>query len=369
MGRHVARPLGRRHAGRRDAQLHARDRPARIEPEPAPRRALHARSTRRVDVRIHRGRSDDLDETVDRANSDAADRRSHLRICVPRGKLRDDQPAQGRAAARKRISFDCQADDTMKIQTRLTRLFFACAVAFAAATSLSAQSKSLSRTADGHPDLQGVYNVATMTPVERPGEYCNRLVLTKEEVAAIEGQERERQAKGAEPSQGDRQAPQVGGDRSPTNSYLEGLFRAGGGIVGGYNLFWIAPGSQLARVDGQAHSSLIVDPADGRVPPMKAEARARNEAILARRVSPDAAEGAPAGPAGAYDGPEARPLAERCLLGFSSTSGPPTLPNYWYNNLKQVVQTRDTVMILNEMVHDARIIRIGGQHLPAAVRL
>jgi len=256
----------------------------------------------------------------------------------------------------------------MKIQTRLTRLFFACTVAFAAATSLSAQSKSLSRTADGHPDLQGVYNVATMTPVERPGEYGNRLVLTKEEVAAIEGQERERQAKGAEPSQGDRQAPQVGGDRSPTNSYLEGLFRAGGGIVGGYNLFWIAPGSQLARVDGQAHSSLIVDPADGRVPPMKAEARARNEAILARRVSPDAAEGAPAGPAGAYDGPEARPLAERCLLGFSSTSGPPTLPNYWYNNLKQVVQTRDTVMILNEMVHDARIIRIGGTHPPATVR-
>jgi len=256
----------------------------------------------------------------------------------------------------------------MTIHTRITRLFFACAVASAAAASLSAQSKSLSRAADGHPDLQGVYNVATMTPVERSGEYGNRLVLTKEEVAAIEGQERERQAKGAEPSQGDRQAPQVGGDRSPTNSYLEGLFRAGGGIVGGYNLFWIAPGSQLARVDGQARSSLIVDPADGRVPPMKADARARNEAILARRVSPDAAEGAPEGPAGAYDGPEARPLAERCLLGFSSTSGPPTLPNYWYNNLKQVVQTRDTVMILNEMVHDARIIRIGGTHPPANVR-
>ena len=257
----------------------------------------------------------------------------------------------------------------MTIQTRITRLFFASAVAAAAAASLSAQSKTpLLRTADGHPDLQGVYNVATMTPVERPAEYGNRLVLTKEEVAGIEGHERERQVKGAEPSQGDRQAPQVGGDRSPTNSYLEGLFRAGGGTVGGYNLFWIAPGSQLARVDGQARSSLIVDPADGRVPPMKAEARARNEAILARRVSPDAAEGAPAGPAGSYDGPEARPLAERCLLGFSSTSGPPTLPNYWYNNLKQVVQTRDTVMILNEMVHDARIIRIGGTHPPANVR-
>jgi hypothetical protein len=256
----------------------------------------------------------------------------------------------------------------MKTGTRVSRLLFACALASAAA-SLSAQSRGpLARTADGHPDLQGVYNVATMTPVERPAEYGNRLVLTKEEVAAIEAHERARQTKGAQPSQADRQAPEIGGDRSPTNSYLEGLFRAGGGTVGGYNLFWIAPGSQLARVDGQARSSLIVDPADGRVPLMKPEARARNEAILARRVSPDAAEGAPAGPAGAYDGPEARPLAERCLLGFSSTSGPPTLPNYWYNNLKQVVQTRDTVIILNEMVHDARLIRIGGAHPPAHIR-
>ena len=259
----------------------------------------------------------------------------------------------------------------MNLNTYAPRFVFACAAAFAAAITVSAQSpakSALPRTVDGHPDLQGVFNVATMTPVERPAEYGNRLTLTKEEVAAIESHERERQVKGAEPSQSDRQAPEVGGDRSPTNSYLEGLFRAGGGTVGGYNLFWIAPGSQLARVDGQARSSLIVDPADGRVPSMKPEARERNAAILSRRVSPDAAEGAAAGPLGSYDGPEARPLAERCLLGFSSTSGPPTLPNYWYNNLKQIVQTRDTVMILNEMVHDARLIRIGGTHPPANIR-
>ena len=259
----------------------------------------------------------------------------------------------------------------MTLNTYAPRFVFACAAAFAAAITVSAQAPAKTarpRTVDGHPDLQGVFNVATMTPVERPAEYGNRLTLSKDEVAAIEGHERERQVKGAEPSQSDRQAPEVGGDRSPTNSYLEGLFRAGGGTVGGYNLFWIAPGSQLARVDGQARSSLIVDPADGRVPTMKPEARERNAAILSRRVSPDAAEGAAAGPLGSYDGPEARPLAERCLLGFSSTSGPPTLPNYWYNNLKQIVQTRDTVMILNEMVHDARLIRIGGTHPPANIR-
>src|SRR2546428_2429201 len=101
---------------------------------------------------------------------------------------------------------------------------------------------------------------------------------------------------------------------------------------------------------------------------MKAEARKRNAALLAGAARPDAAEGETLGPPGAFDGPEVRPLAERSLLVFLSTSGPPTLPNYFYNTLKQIVQTRDTVMILNEMVHDARVIRIGGQHLPQNIR-
>ena len=224
------------------------------------------------------------------------------------------------------------------------------------------------RTADGQPDLQGVYDVATITPLERPASLGTRLVLTDEEVAALEGYEKQRIDKAAEPSSPDRAAPPVGGDTSPTKSYLEGLFRAGGGTVGGYNNFWIAAGTRNIVVDGQKRSSIIVDPPDGRVPRIKPEAQKRNAAYLSTRVSPDANEGAAAGPPGAYDGPEARPLAERCLLGFGSTSGPPTLPNYFYNNLKQIVQTRDTVMILNEMVHDARIIRIGGTHLPKTIR-
>ncbi|MEQ1727771.1 MAG: hypothetical protein ABL982_05270, partial [Vicinamibacterales bacterium] len=70
----------------------------------------------------------------------------------------------------------------------------------------------------------------------------------------------------------------------------------------------------------------------------------------------------------AFDNPEARPLAERCLLGFGSTSGPPTLPNYFYNNLKQIVQTPTTVTILNEMVHDARVIRLASTHLPQHIQ-
>src|SRR5262249_27388365 len=104
-------------------------------------------------------------------------------------------------------------------------------------------------------------------------------------------------------------------------------------------------------------------------PPMKPEARQRLARLRAAAVDPSAGEAAASsGPPGAFDGPESRPLAERCLLGFNSTAGPPTLPNYFYNNLKQIVQTRDTVMILNEMVHDARIVRMGGKHAPPAIR-
>jgi hypothetical protein len=101
---------------------------------------------------------------------------------------------------------------------------------------------------------------------------------------------------------------------------------------------------------------------------MKPEAQKRNAAFLAGAAAPDASEGGNAGPAGAFDGPENRPLAERCLLGFLNTSGPPTLPNYFYNNMKQIVQTKDTILILVEMVHDARVIRMNAEHLPPTVR-
>jgi hypothetical protein len=248
-------------------------------------------------------------------------------------------------------------------------------IAIVAAPTLLAQSTasstkaSVQRTADGHPDLSGMYDVATMTPLQRPAEFGNRRALTKEEAAEMEQYEKQRQENSAAPSSPNREAPPAGGDTSPTHSYLEALFRFGGGVVGGYNTFWISPGDSFAVVNGEKRTSIIIDPPDGHEPQMKAEARGRNAALRATgAVRPDAGESADTGPAGAFDGPELRPLSERCLLGFGSTSGPPSLPNYWYNNLKQVVQTEDSLMILNEMVHDARVIRIGGQHLPSSVR-
>src|SRR3954463_11582824 len=233
----------------------------------------------------------------------------------------------------------------------------------AAAKPAAARLANIKRAPDGHPDLTGTYDVATMTPVERPAG-VKSLTLTKEEAMALEMYEAERQKKNDAPLDADRKAPPVGGETTTGKSYLEFLERAGGGVVGGYNNFWLAGGTNVIMVDGQKRSSLVLDPPDGQGPPMKPEAQKRNAAFLAGAVAPDASESASTGPPGAFDGPELRPLAERCLLGFGSTSGPPSLPNYFYNNLKQIVQTKDTVVILNEMVHDARVVRMNAQHVP-----
>jgi hypothetical protein len=243
------------------------------------------------------------------------------------------------------------------------------AAAQPAAAKPGAAKTAIKRTADGHPDLQGMYDVATMTPVERPNGVKN-LVLTDKEAAAMEAYEAQRQEKNDAPLAGDRGAPPVGGERTQPKTYLEFLELAGGGVVGGYNNFWLAGGTHVIRVDGQPRSSLVLDPEDGKIPKAKPDAQQRNARYAAGgAVAPDASESAAAsGPPGAFDGPELRPLAERCLLGFGSTSGPPTLPNYFYNNMKQIVQTKDTVLILNEMVHDARVIRMNAEHLPKTVR-
>jgi hypothetical protein len=229
--------------------------------------------------------------------------------------------------------------------------------------------KPIARTADGKPDLQGMYDVATITPLERPAEFGNRGSLTVEEAAALEKGEREWNQRSLEPDKADRNAPPVGGETDKPKTFLSTLFRGGGGVVGGYNTFWLAGGTNVVSIDGQLRTSIIVDPPNGRVPPMKPAAREKLQKLLAARVDPSASESDAGGPPSAFDNPEARPLSERCLLGFGSTSGPPTLPNYFYNNLKQIVQTKDTILIHVEMVHDARIIRMNATHQPQNVRM
>jgi len=238
--------------------------------------------------------------------------------------------------------------------------------------SLAALPMAGQRMPDGHPDLQGTYDLGMMTPLERlPGDPP---YLTKEKAEALEKAEIARRAKDNLPESADRPAPPVGGDTSAPKSFFEILERAGGGAVGGYNHFWLNQGSAFTVVDGQVRTSIVVDPPDGHVPPYNAAARKRLAAARATPTSDTRESQDPnAEPPGAFDNPEQRPLGERCLLGFGSTSGPPALPDYFYNDLHQIVQTPDSIMILTEMVHDARIIRMStarmnAQHLPKSIR-
>jgi hypothetical protein len=208
------------------------------------------------------------------------------------------------------------------------------ALAVVPGASLFGQAKTaLPRTPDGHPDLQGTWTNATITPLERPAALAARPTLTDAEAVGLE----KMAAKDLANVDGKSEDPL--------------LVAAGSNGTGGYNVLFIDRGSEFARVDGVKRTSLIVDPPDGKVPPLTAEARQRGAARFGN----------------SFDSVKDRPPAERCLVGFGSTSGPPMLP-VLYNNNYQIVQTPDRVMILVEMVHDARIVRIAGTHAAPTVR-
>jgi hypothetical protein len=199
---------------------------------------------------------------------------------------------------------------------------------------LCAQTSKLPRAPDGHPDLQGIWTNATITPLERPDALAGKATLTDAEAQPLEKKS------------ADDLAATDGQSESPL------LAAAGSSGTGAYNMLFIDRGSEFARVNGVKRTSLIVDPPDGKIPALTAEAKQRTAALQY---------------GGKYDSVKDRPLAERCLLGFGSTSGPPMLP-VLYNNNYQIVQTPEHVMILIEMVHDARIIRMNGKHAPPSVR-
>jgi hypothetical protein len=216
---------------------------------------------------------------------------------------------------------------------------------------------AIPRMPDGRPDLQGTYDLNTLTPVDRPPGMP--AVLTLQAAAQLEAAVTESLSESEQALDADRSAPPQGGDGS----------KGAAGNVGGYNTFWLDPARSYMVVNGEIRTSLIVDPANGRMPPLTAEGAARlaalaNAAIPAEPPADDPGLGNP----DTYNDPEQRPLGERCMLGFGSTSGPPALPNYFYNNLHQIVQTSDHVMILSEMVHDARIVRMNAEHRPAHMR-
>jgi hypothetical protein len=208
-----------------------------------------------------------------------------------------------------------------------------------AQTPASAKAWKAPRTLHGQPDLQGVWTSATITPLERPDRFGERLIISEEEARELEMAEAQYNAEADAPSDLDKPAA--------------ASCRSGSGPTCGYNNFWIDRGHQVVRIDGQPRSSLLVQPANGKLPPLTPERRK----VVSERSRMMR---------GNYDGPEARPLGERCLLAFGSSSGPPMLP-VLYNNHYQIVQNEDTVLILVEMVHDARIVRLGGEHVSPGV--
>jgi hypothetical protein len=216
------------------------------------------------------------------------------------------------------------------------------------------------RTPDRHPDFSGTYDITTLTPVMRPASLGDRKALTDEEAQAQAKKAADQMAKLNQATDPNRAAPPKGGDGS------EGA----AGNVGGYNGVWVDYGDKAFKLEGKFRTSIVVDPPNGRLPPFTPEAMKRAASRMGRdRPNRGDAwwikEGISPGP---YDDPELRPLSERCLMSFGQSATTPALPNYFYNNLKQIVQSKDTVVILNEMIHDARIVRMDAKHDPPEIR-
>lgn len=189
------------------------------------------------------------------------------------------------------------------------------------------------RLADGTPDFQGTWTNVSLTYLQRSARYKENF-LSEEEAAIIEQRTAEWQERGLKPTDPNAPAPKPGNN------------------VGGYNSFYLDQGDNLAKVDGKYRTTWLLDQEDGQLPYSKEGKKIFDEALYAVRND--------------MSGPEARPMAERCIIGFGSTSGPPML-NVQYNNNYQIVQTEDTIAILVEMNHDARIIRMNAEHLPKSM--
>ncbi len=199
------------------------------------------------------------------------------------------------------------------------------------------------RTEWGHPDIQGNWSNATLTPFERRrglGPF-----YTRAEVDEIEGGARSTVQTGSDPIDPERGPPPVTGS-----------------IGRSYNQIYYDRGDRVARVNGEPRTSLITFPSDGRIPELTPEGARRKREYHEFRSQ-----------FGQFDHPELRPLAERCIVFYGSSSasvmGPPMTPTRGYNNNFMIVQDADHVVIMSEMIHDVRIIRLGEpDRLPAHVR-
>ena len=214
------------------------------------------------------------------------------------------------------------------------------------------------RNGFGQPDLAGSWTNASITPQARPLQFGARLVMTPQEVAKAE------RAADAQIEAGNKTTH----PDAPTIS---------DGSVGGYSRGFLDPGTRVMRVRGEPRTSLITTP-DGQVPMPRPGAKLSKDQLQGLTIATpyridelgsvaglDAAEGAK----DHYDNPEDLSLGERCLTAFGRNGPPPMFSNGFYNNNYQIAQNGDEVLIVVEMVHDARHIRLGDRkHLPAHIR-
>ncbi len=194
----------------------------------------------------------------------------------------------------------------------------------------SAAPSKVPRTAWGKPDLQGIWDFRTITPLERPDTLAGKEFLTEEEAAKLE---KEAVNRNTFLNERPAQPTPVGGN----------VDRQEDGSPGFYNNFWLDGGT---RPVGTRRTSLVIDPPDGKIPPLTEGARKRAEERRAYQREHPADSWLDLGP------------ANRCLVGFNA--GPPLTPG-GYNQNMQVVQTKDQVALLTEMVHTVRIVPLDGR--------
>jgi hypothetical protein len=202
------------------------------------------------------------------------------------------------------------------------------------------------RAADGHPDLGGDWTNASLTRLERDAKFGDHIVLTEPEAAQIEGRNKALADLGNKPT-----------DPKATVKDLPSDCSDGRGDNCNYNAAWTDPGTTVMRVAGKPRSAFITTTPDGKVPPLTPLGAARMKTVIAAYRGEHI-----------NDNPETRSLGERCILSFGNSAGPVMLP-LLYNNQYEIVQTRDNVAIVVEMVHDLRTVRMNAAgHLPPMVK-
>ena len=208
------------------------------------------------------------------------------------------------------------------------------------------------KNAMGQPDLSGYWSNATLTPLTRNPKISTKPVLSPAEAKEFEKIWSDALADANKPTAANEDEKEAAKKLAASKLVeIRPDFIAAGGDVGGYNTFWIDPGVNLVQINGEYRTSILTTP-NGMPPARKA--------------------GAPAPPPrmyrDVYDNPEDRSRGERCINGFGRNSGPPMLPNGYYNNNYQILQTPNEVVINVEMIHDARVIKLNGKHRTDGLR-